>query len=331
MARAGDGDPAVLQRLAQHLQHVARELRQLVEEQHAVVRQRHLARPRDACRRRSGRRRRWCGAASGTGRAATSALPRAQQAGDAWICVVSSASSKRHVAAGSRAGAWPASSCREPGRADHQHVVPAGRRHLQGALGALLAAHIGEVDGVVRAGGRKASCDVDAVRRRSACRPARKSDRLAQVATGITSQPLDHGGLGGVVGGHDDARAARPARAQRPSAARPRTRLHLAVERQLADDAVLAAAALRRRTVAGRQHADRRWAGRSDGPSFLMSAGARLTVTCLRGYRMRELLIAARTRSLLSFTAASGRPTMLTTLSPSAMSTSTWTAKASMP
>ena len=36
---------AVLQRLPQHLQHIARELRQLIQKQHAVVRQLHLTRP----------------------------------------------------------------------------------------------------------------------------------------------------------------------------------------------------------------------------------------------------------------------------------------------
>ena len=43
--RAGDGHRAVLERLAQNLEHVLLELRQLVEEEHAVVGERHLARP----------------------------------------------------------------------------------------------------------------------------------------------------------------------------------------------------------------------------------------------------------------------------------------------
>ncbi|MNT50589.1 hypothetical protein D3C72_1875150 [compost metagenome] len=45
---AGDGDAAGFQRLAQDFQHSAVELRQFVEEQHAVVRQRDLARARVA-------------------------------------------------------------------------------------------------------------------------------------------------------------------------------------------------------------------------------------------------------------------------------------------
>jgi len=50
--RAADGDHTVLQRLAQHLQRVAVELRQLVEKEDAVMRQADLARRRHALRRR---------------------------------------------------------------------------------------------------------------------------------------------------------------------------------------------------------------------------------------------------------------------------------------
>jgi hypothetical protein len=47
------------------------------------------------------------------------------------------------------------------------------------------------------------------------------------------------------------------------------------------------------------------------GPALRRSAGARLTVTLLSyGVKKPEFLIAARTRSLLSLTAASGNPTM---------------------
>ena len=52
--------------------------------------------------------------------------------------------------------------------------------------------------------------------------------------------------------------------------------------------------------------------GRSnDGPSLRRSAGARLTVMRRDGNSKAELTIAARTRSRLSWTAASGSPTML--------------------
>lgn len=46
MVGAGDGDLAVLQRLSQRIQHTWIELRQFVEEQHAIMRKRDFARPR---------------------------------------------------------------------------------------------------------------------------------------------------------------------------------------------------------------------------------------------------------------------------------------------
>jgi hypothetical protein len=46
-------------------------------------------------------------------------------------------------------------------------------------------------------------------------------------------------------------------------------------------------------------------------PSFLISAGARLTVMRSSGKVYPELLMAALTRSRLSFTAASGKPTVV--------------------
>ena len=63
--------------------------------------------------------------------------------------------------------------------------------------------------------------------------------------------------------------------------------------------------------------------GRSKlGPSFLMSAGARLTVVRAIGGRKPELTSAVQTRSELSLTAASGSPTTTTLGSPCPESTS---------
>src|SRR5437763_399202 len=61
--------------------------------------------------------------------------------------------------------------------------------------------------------------------------------------------------------------------------------------------------------------------GRSKlGPSFLMSAGARFTVVRPRGQKYPLLEIAVVTRSLLSLTAASGKPTTtMTGLPPAAL------------
>ena len=72
--------------------------------------------------------------------------------------------------------------------------------------------------------------------------------------------------------------------------------------------------------------------GRSKlGPSFLMSAGARLIVVRSRGQRNALLAIAVVTRSLLSFTAVSGKPTTTIFGSPEPVFTSISTSRASTP
>src|SRR5262245_57423903 len=72
--------------------------------------------------------------------------------------------------------------------------------------------------------------------------------------------------------------------------------------------------------------------GRSKlGPSFFTSAGARLMVVRPIGNLKPELDKAVLTRSRDSFTAASGNPTMTTTVSPHPALTSTSIGYASMP
>ena len=66
-------------------------------------------------------------------------------------------------------------------------------------------------------------------------------------------------------------------------------------------------------------------------PSFRRSAGARLTVMRSSGNSKPELLIAARTRSRLSRTVESGRPTVVNEGNPDVTSTSTKTVAASIP
>jgi len=62
-----------------------------------------------------------------------------------------------------------------------------------------------------------------------------------------------------------------------------------------------------------------------------ISAGARLMVTRRSGKLNSELVMAALTRSRLSFTAVSGKPTMETPGRPLARCTSTLTSGASNP
>src|SRR5262249_45132884 len=72
--------------------------------------------------------------------------------------------------------------------------------------------------------------------------------------------------------------------------------------------------------------------GRSKRPlSFGSSAGARFTVIRRAGNSKREFTSAARTRSRLSFTSVSGRPTMVNEGSPVARCTSTVTSGAARP
>src|SRR6476646_9799580 len=66
-------------------------------------------------------------------------------------------------------------------------------------------------------------------------------------------------------------------------------------------------------------------------PIFRRSAGARLTVTRFGGNGKPELRIAVRTRSRLSRTVASGKPTIVTPGKPGETSTSTDTGTASTP
>ena len=104
----------------------------------------------------------------------------------------------------------------------------------------------------------------------------------------------------------------------------------LAAERQLAVQ--LAA----RRTAAARPAPKRagcraRSAGRSARLPCGRSAGDRLTVMRPSGIRKPQLTIAARTRSLLSFTTASGKPTIAKRGRPLPRWTSTRTSGASMP
>lgn len=66
-------------------------------------------------------------------------------------------------------------------------------------------------------------------------------------------------------------------------------------------------------------------------PSFFISAGAMFTVILAVGYVNLQFFIEERTRSLLSLTAASGRPTMSNLGSHELISASTSTKKVSKP
>ena len=132
------------ERLAQHFEHVARKFRQLVQEQHAVVRQADFAGPRRS------------GAAADQPRVRYGVMRRAkrpprqqsdparQQSRDAMDLrgldrflkrqrrQDAGESFREHGLAGAR-------------RTDHQHVVAARGSHFERALGGGLAAHVAEI------------------------------------------------------------------------------------------------------------------------------------------------------------------------------------------
>ena len=229
------------------------------------------------------------------------------------------------AAAAAPAAAAPASSCPRPGGPTISRLWP--------PAAAISSAR------------RARSCprtshEVGFARRRPAARGggARGRARVGSLSTSTASrqrvggqqrEAVDHRGFGGVGRRQQQTREAALAR-QRP---RPAARR--------------ASAASRRRATARRRSACRRWSassrhrsaartpsaiGRSNAvPALRTSAGARLTVMRCSGNSKPEFRIAARTRSRLSRTLASGRPTSTSAGRPNVTSTSTSTGMASTP
>ena len=146
---AGDRDPAVFQGLAQRLEGVLPELRQLVEKEDPVMGEADLARPRGmAAADQAGVGDRVVRGAEGPG--SQERLLPVQEAGDGEDLRrfdglrEGQVGEDRHEPLGEHglSGA---------GRTDHQEVVPPGGGDLQGALGLLLAADLAEIEGVVAA------------------------------------------------------------------------------------------------------------------------------------------------------------------------------------
>ena len=142
---------AVLQRLAHHLQHVAAEFGELVEKQHAAVRERHFAGHgvRTAAQE-AGVRHRVVRRAERTAR--HKRLARLQHARDGMDARDLQRLLRRE---GRQDGRNPPREHRlaRAGRADHQEVVPARHGHLDRALRVVLPLHVGKVVAAVAAGG----------------------------------------------------------------------------------------------------------------------------------------------------------------------------------
>ena len=154
-------------------------------------------------------------------------------------------------------------------------------------------------------------------------------DRVVQGGDGDDLDARDHAGLGRVAGRHEQRREALAARVQRDRRARraPAARCRRATARPS-----------RARDRAGPASRGR-WrrgcpppsAGRRRRPPCGASAGARFTVIRSIGNSRPTLWIAARTRSRLSRTVESGRPTVVNDGKPAVTSTSTKTVAASTP
>ena len=158
---------------------------------------------------------------------------------------------------------------------DHQEVVPSGGGDLQGAFGLFLAADLAEIEGIVAAPAEELrEIDMD---RRDLRPAAEKLHHLGERVHRDDLDPLHQRRLGGVFPRDDhppDAeglRLRRPRKGRRgfPSRRRP-AKVRRGGDSRRAERRAARPWAVRIATAMGRSKAV---------PSFLMSAGARLTVT----------------------------------------------------
>ena len=189
----GHGDGALLQGLAHGLQHVPAELRQLIQEEDAVVGEADLpgAHERPAARE------------SGDGGAVVRGAEGA--AGQEGVAAVQLSGDGPDGAAlqGLRAGELRQDGGQAPGqhglartgRADEEHVVPSGGGDLQGPLGVLLAHDIPEV----RQGGEVLRLRLPGRGGREGRLAPEMGEKLRDILRPVDREALGQGGLGGVL------------------------------------------------------------------------------------------------------------------------------------
>jgi len=269
----GDRDRPILQRLSERLDRTAPELGELVEEQDPVVGQRDLAgagRSAAADQRRRG---------DGVVRGAERPLAH-QSAGAETDRRVDLGGLERLVARERRQdGRNPAREhgLADPGRPDHEEVVPAGDRDLERHARGLLTPDVAHVGGGPRRIDRCVRRRLHAVERAP---PLHRLEHLPEVRCG---EDLDAGHLGRLCRGLD-----REQDAAHPSLAREQRRGEGAADRP------------RTATAIGRS---------KDAPSLRRSAGARFTVIFFRGRLRPTCSSAERMRTAPSRTEVAGRPT----------------------
>ena len=243
---AGDRDDAVLERLAQRLERRPLELRQLVEEQDAAMREARLTRPRAGAAADDRRRRRAVVRSAERPPGDQRPLGR-EQPGDGVDPHHLERLARLERRQDRRQPARRASSC-PSGRAREQKVVTAGGRELERAPGALLAADVGQVGRVGlgppsggSAGGGRSS-------------PRRYATASARCRTGTASTPAS------AASRRRLGRAEEPLEPGSPRALGDRERAahrpHPSVERELADRGVLSEP-LGRNLPRRRQHRER--------------------------------------------------------------------------
>ena len=230
--RPRDDDPPLLERLPEHLEHAAPELGQLVQKQHPVVGQRHLARTgrlsaaderdlrREVVRRPEGPTRH-----------------QSARRGDLSRHGVYLGRLERLL------GRERRQDRRQPprqhrlsraGRPDENDVVAARRSDLQRPLGMSLSLHVGEILAVTRPGERGVlpRCGTG---RRDLRHAVQAVDHLAQRLRAEHLDALHHGRLGGVVRRQHDPPQPGVAGTDRQRQHAPHG-LERPVERQLPDE-----------------------------------------------------------------------------------------------
>ena len=247
-ADARHGDDTVLERLPQGFEDRPRELRQLVEEEHASVCERDLAgpgaRPAPDDRGGGGAVVRRANRGNGDERSPVRQEPR-DRVDPGHLERLRSGEQRQHAGQASREHRLT-----RAGRAGEQQVVGPGSRDLERATRALLPADVGEVRGLV---GRQL---VVSERLEAGCRdlPAEVGDGLGEVPHGyrLDARESDLGSR--LHRAHDPAQAG-PAGALRDGQG-ARDRSDAPVERELPDRRMVGKA-LRRELSRGGEHGER--------------------------------------------------------------------------
>ena len=303
-----DRDDAVLERLAQRLEDRARELGQLVEQQHAAVRERDLARPR-ARAAADDRRRRGAVMRRAERRHGDERPPGRAGARDRVDAGHLERLLPRRAAAGAREPPREHRLARS-GRPREQEVVRPRCRELERAARPLLAAHVGEIGhGGVLERARRERVERGRRSRRGDTRPPRRD-------AGPGSARLPASAASGADSAAQTTRWSPARRAPSATASVPatgRTRPSSASSPTAACSASRSGGSCRvaasTASAIGRSKPD---------PSFRSAAGARLTVIRrFSGQSSEAETTPLRTRCFASWQARSASPTIANPGTPS--------------